>query len=131
MAICKKIRRTNEVVCTGDLNRLVTIQVRELKPPTGNSVDYGEEFVTAKDVWAMIETVGNETFFAGTNTVRIVTHLFYIRYISNVEITSENWIKYDGNYFDIIDVENLDYNDRFLKIRANRRGQEAIPVNWA
>lgn len=131
MAICKKIRRTNEVICSGSLNRLITIQVRDLKAPIGDSVDYGEEFTTLKNVWAMIETVANETFFDNTNTERIITHNFYIRYISDVEITSENWIKYNSQYYDIVDVKNIDYNDRFMQLRANKRGQDSLPVNWA
>lgn len=131
MAICKKIRRTNEIICSGSLNRLITIQVRELKPPTGDSVDYGEEFTTERNVWAMVEIVANETFFDHTNTERIITHNFYIRYISDVEITSENWIKYNNQYYDIVDVKNMGYNDRFMQLRTNIRGQDNLPVNWA
>ena len=131
MATCKKIKRLSERVCIGSLNKKINIHTRELKPPTGTGVDYDEEFVVIENVWSMIETVAGKVFFDGTNTDQSITHNFYIRYIVGVTITAENWIEYNGNRFDIINVENLDEGNRFILMRTNQRGSDTLEVNKA
>lgn len=131
MATCKKIRRVDKRVCIGSLNKQIEIQLRELKEPIGASVDFDEEFTVVKTVWSMVETVGNKLFFDGTNTDQITTHNFYIRYIPSVSITSENWIKYNDELYDIVGTENLNEENRFYKLRANVRGTITKPVNFS
>lgn len=129
MTVCKKIRRTSERVCIGAMNHLITINARDITPPEGGSVDFGEDFTGVRNVWAMVETVNNTTFFDETNTEQIVSHNFYIRYLNGVSITSENWIKWRDINYDIIGVENLNEENRFLLLRANVRGTINDPVN--
>jgi SPP1 family predicted phage head-tail adaptor len=131
MATCKKIKRLSERVCIGSLNQKINIQVRELLAPIGDSVDFDEEFTLLENVWAMVETVAGKVFFDGSNTDKSITHNFYIRYISGVQITAENWINYKDQYFDIINVENLDEANRFLLMRTTIRGSDGLPVNKA
>ncbi|MCK5017303.1 MAG: phage head closure protein [Candidatus Peribacteraceae bacterium] len=129
MAICKKKVRESKRVCIGSLNRKITIQMRDIKPPKGGSVDFTENFTVEREVWAMVESVNNTTFFDETNTEQIVSHNFYIRYIDGVEITAENWIKWRDRYYDIIGVQNLNEENRFYLLRANVRGTITKPVN--
>lgn len=131
MATCKKIKRLSERVCIGSMNKRISLQVRDLEAPVGDSVDFKEKFTVLSDIWTMIETVAGKVFFDGSNTDRSITHNFYIRYLNGVEITAQNWVRYDDKYFDIINVENLDEANRFLLLRTTERGTVNKKVNFA
>jgi SPP1 family predicted phage head-tail adaptor len=131
MATCKKIKRLSERVCIGSLNKRISLQVRNLTPPVGDEVDFDEEFTVLEDIWAMVETVAGKVFFDDSNTDKSITHNFYIRYISGISVTAENWIRYDDRYFDIVNVENLDEGNRFLLMRTTERGSVNKEVNKA
>jgi SPP1 family predicted phage head-tail adaptor len=109
------------------MNQQITLQNRSIQAPSGSSVDYDEDFDGDNVVWALVGTVSGETIFDSTNIEQIVTHKFYIRFVSG--ITSETWIDYNGEKFDILDVENMDENDSFLLLRANSRGDNTVSVN--
>ncbi len=127
MAQC--VVRTNKKkrVCIGALNRRIEVKVRTLTATADDDVDYTEVFTALKTVWAMVETVSGKTMFDSSNVERIVTHNFYIRFISGV--TSESWVKYKDQYFDILNVENLNEEDTFYKLVCAIRGDTTKPVN--
>lgn len=124
---CNRIKKKPSLVCIGDLSSSIILQNRAISTPVGDGVDYGETFTTNTTAWARIDTVSGETIFDDTNTERDVTHRFYIRYIDG--ITSETWIEYDSIKFDILDVENLNEEGRFLRLRAAKRGVKTSDVN--
>lgn len=130
MANCQKIVRKSKRVCIGSLNKKIDIELRQITPPIGGNVDFGESFTLVKTVWAMVETIGHREFFDNTNTMRVKTHHFYIRYIPNVEITAENWVKYNSEYYDILGVQDLNEEHRFYLLEATVRGTTAKPVNF-
>lgn len=109
------------------MNRLISLQDRSITPPSGDDVDYSETFTGNADVWAMVDTKRGETVFDGTNTERDVTHRFYIRYLSG--ITAETWIEENNIKYDILDVENLNEENRFMLLRASKRGSETKDIN--
>ena len=84
MAKCTKIYRKSSRVCIGSLNRRIIIYTRRIISPTDNNVDFAEEFLEPKTVWAMIDTVGETIFFDDTNTDRAITHNIYIRYYKGI-----------------------------------------------
>jgi SPP1 family predicted phage head-tail adaptor len=129
VADCVAKVRKSKTVCIGSLNKRIIVQTRSIVPPINGSVDYTLNFTDPKTVWAMIETRQGSTTFDETNTEKVWTHDFYIRYIAG--ITFEKWVTYDGKYYDIISVENLNMDDRFLRLRCNIRGTTAFPVNEA
>ena len=135
MAKCTKIKREIKRVCAGSLNRLITVNVRSITPPTGGSVDFGEELTEPKNVWAMVKTINGTTIFDDTNTEKVITHDIYIRYTAT--ITPEKWVKLPsvtgGNdvLLDIVRVDNLNEDNRFYRLRCNLRGNTAVPVNLA
>lgn len=127
MAKCSRKQLEKKAVCIGDMREKIQVQIRSITAPTTDGVDYGESFISLKTVWALVETTRGETIFDGTNVERDVTHRFYIRYLPDV--TFEDWIIYKGNYYDIIDVENLQELNDFLLIRVNVRGTTSKEVN--
>lgn len=129
MTKCVKIQRKKRQPCIGDMNDLITLQGRVLTAPT-SGVDASEEFTDINaDVWALVETASGETVFNGTDTERDVTHKFIIRFIDGV--TSETWISFNSDRFDILDVQDYDERHDFLLLRATNRGIDTNEANRA
>lgn len=129
MANCSKIKAKPHIVCAGDLKSRIQIYNRSISAPLSINVDFQELFTQPITTFAMIETANGETIFDSTNIEKVVTHNFYIRAIKN--LTSEGWILFKQKYYDILTVENLNEEDRFMLIKANLRGTEALAVNFA
>lgn len=129
MAQCEKIRRQSKRICIGALNKRITINSRAIGAPVGTEVDFTETFTKRFDTWAMIETIDGKTIFDDTNIERVITHDFFIRYVPN--ITFQDWILYNGKYYDIVRVENFQEDNRFYRIRSAIRGDKDLPVNFA
>lgn len=129
MPVCKKIRGQKRQVCIGAKEDLITLQDRSITAPSFG-VDATETFTDSNpDVWAMVKTVRGETMFDNTGTERDVTHKFYIEFLTGV--TAETWLTFNGDRFDILDVEDLDERHQDLLLRASNRGVLANAANQA
>jgi len=129
MTSCAKIRIKRRSICIGDLKYLIELNNRAIQAPELGSVDYDETFTPTETVRAAIETKSGETIFDQSNTEHSVTHRFYIRFLSGV--TAETWIKFDSDLYDILTVENLDGQNRFLLLRCTIRGLSTVKTNLA
>ena len=125
MAQCTLVKFKHRRICIGDLNRVVSLMTRTLDAPQ-SSVDFGHTF-TDLTTWAALATVKGKDVFAGTNMSTLISHIFYVRYRSDV--TAEWWIKYKSKNYDIVDTENLEERNEFLAIFCNVRGASDQPVN--
>lgn len=123
MARCSTIKFNQRKICLGDLNKRVILQNRDITPPLYGSVDFDENFTNTATVWAAVKTVSGKTFFDGVND-RAITHEIYIRY--DATVTAETWIEYNNKRIDILNVENLEENDEYLKLICNERGANTI-----
>lgn len=129
MPKCVPLRRKKRQPCLGDMDEVILLQDRALKPPV-SGVDATEQFTTADaDIWALVETVSGETMFDDTNTERDVTHKFIICFLTG--ITAETWISFNGDRLDILGVEDLEERHEFLLLRASNRGVDTNRANDA
>lgn len=128
MAICQKIRTKKRSVCIGDMIHKIEINSRSIQAPTMGGVDFGEDFQEECTISAAIETKAGETVFDSSNTERVVTHRFYVRF--EPDITAETWINFDSNLYDILTVENLDQRSEFLLLRCTLRGPDTVKTNF-
>ena len=132
MATCKKLTRVKTQVCIGSLNRKIDIFQRTLTAPldpANDLVDYTESFTLLANVWAMIKTPKGQTIFDDIGTEKVVSDIFYIRFISG--LTSENWIIYNSIRYDIQTIENVEQNSLFQKINCMVRGLESKDASEA
>ncbi len=120
MPKCSKIRRKKRQVCLGDLDKQIQLQDRDITPPVFGSADFDEKFTNTDLVWAAIQTVNGKTFFDNVGVETNITHIIYIRY--DAAVTSETWVLFDLRRFDILDTENLEERDEFLKLTCVDRG---------
>ena len=110
------------------MDRLITIKSRDIKEPSGGSVDYSEDFVSLGDEWSNVVSLRKgPVFFDGTNLARQATHVFELRYRDDV--TAETWVELDGVNYDILNVEDLEERREFLHLYAVKRGDASIAIN--
>jgi hypothetical protein len=126
---CKTIKRKTTKVCIGGMRHKIKINVRTLTPPSDDSVDFGEVLSEEKEVWTQIDTSRGVEVFDGTNLIGVATHLFYIRALTGQ--TAEDWVEFKGSYYDILDVQNFQEDDRFQVLRCNLKGSTNNAVNLA
>lgn len=129
------LQNKRRVVNIGDLNKRLTLNDRVLETTTNNAdarVSFAPMPIT---VWGTVLTApSGQTIFDDTNisgrTVAIdVTHNMLIRYRDDV--TSETWITWLGNNYNILTVEPMDGLTEFLFMKCNIRGDSDLPVNFA
>jgi SPP1 family predicted phage head-tail adaptor len=129
MAKCVKINKPKRVVCIGSMTHLITLQTRAIAPTPLQEPTYNINFSNLINAWAALETTNGGVMFDETGTENIATHIFLIRYIPNLALTSENWILYNNEYYDILRSQNLDEDKRFIKINCRKRGNYVKEVN--
>lgn len=117
------------LACNGDLKHYISIKSRNIVAPYSDSPDFTEDFPDAYNAWAAIETKNGITVFDGTNTERIISHIFIIRHIDN--LTAEYWIYYKDRAFDILKVEPIDEWPLYTRLYCVERGTKDLPVNDA
>lgn len=122
MGRCTFVRPKKRKLCIGDLDTLIEIQSRELVVPFFESTDFDLNFTPNFQAWAAIETVNGQVFFDGTNEERRITHNIYIQY--NSTVTAESWILLNGRRLDILEVNNLDEQDKWLLLICTDRGTD-------
>ena len=126
MARCKKIQVNRTQVCIGDMNRQITLHTRSI---TGLSdgVDFDETLSAPTVVWAAIQTIKGEDIFDGTNVIGTATHNFFIRAINT--LTAETWLEYNGEYYDVLDIQNYEERNQFMVLRCSVRGDTSKETN--
>jgi len=129
MSICIKIDGKKRNICIGDLDKRINLFSRSIKAPTNSSVDFDEEFVKEYEKWAMIHTTRGAELFDGVSLTNAFTHKIYIRYEEG--ITQEDWIEFNNDKYDIVDVEDLEERHEFLLLKCKIRGDKDTLANFA
>ncbi len=127
MPQCINIKKKKRQICIGDMHDQIILSSRALTPPNSGGVDFTEEFTPKVTIWSMVNTVAGETIFDGTGIEFSVTHRIYIRFLTGV--TAEDWIEFDGERLDVLDVEDLDERHTFMLLRCGNRGTTANVAN--
>lgn len=104
--------------------KVITLQNRNIAASNTGLVDFNEVFSDDLIVRAIVQTPRGKTIFDGVSVDQVITHKMCIEFVEGVtsETTSEAWVLYDGNRYDIIDVENCGEQDVLLILRCNIRG---------
>lgn len=134
MTQCVQVKLKHRKICIGDLNKKIQLYTRSITAPRDitaddDQVDYGETFSNAVTVWAGIETKSGREIFDGSNLIGVATHFFYIRFRQG--LTSESWIKFNGEYYDILRIENWEERNEFMLLYSSVRGDALLKGNMA
>lgn len=121
MVSCVSIKGKKRKICAGDLNSRIGVFERSLEGNVTRSLQYDANFLGGDTVSAMILTRSGSQIIDGVAITTKPTHDFYIRYRSDIT-DSSHWIIYKGVIYDIIEIENLEERDEFLRIRCIKKG---------
>ena len=126
MPECRIHSRKDTVICAGDMDKYIIVEIRTLQVPEDDEVDYRIELKAEQPFYAMLETVRGETVFDEINIEQVVTHKFYIHYIPDV--TFERFVLFNGERYRIVNVTNLNERNQFYVLRCNLRGSADLPA---
>jgi len=129
MPVCVKIKGRKRQICAGDLDRRITLTGRTIQTTEIGTPDFGEDFPDAIQRWAMILTEKGDEVFAFNNVDRVFSHSFYLRY--DPVITASYYVEFDGNRYDILNVEDLDERHEFIRLKCALLGDQTKASNFA
>jgi len=88
------------------------------------------DFTLLKKVRAKIETVNKSTeFFDGVNLSNSYTHKITIHYFTG--ISSRYFIRKGTVLYKIVDIENINENNKYLVFKSIQKGDQTIVSNNA
>lgn len=130
MAQCQDISPKTRKLCIGALKNKVGLYTRDLASPAFGSQDNQQEYALVANIYAAVKTVNGIDIFDDINAGNAdgvpgtATIFFFVRH--RTDVTAENFIQYRGINYDILRVEQIDLEQRFLKIFAAPRGEAAF-----
>ncbi len=126
---CNSIKKNTNKVCIADLDKRIKIQTSSIAPNNSPNTLATTAFVTIADVWAMIKTTPNRQFIDGVNIENGLNTDFYIRYTSSINFEKQLWIEYKNNLYKITNIDNIDKDDLFIRLRCRETGNKTILAN--
>lgn len=121
------VRIPRKQVCIGDLKHRIVLHTRTLKEPGFGEVNPTENF-GGDEVWARVKTAAGKVLFNGV-TDEVLTHEIFIRY--NPKVTSQTWIEFRDRNFRIVNVEDYNEENEFMRLRCIERGDKSVEATKA
>lgn len=127
---CKKLVKFQKTqICTKDLKKRITIQYPFNVGTSNAGANTTRSFKDVVVVWAAVKTTPTGQFFEGINIEEAITTDFYIRFTSLVDLGKQIWVLFNGKRFKIANVENINEDNRYFRLRAIERGITAQEAN--
>jgi len=122
MVACTKIVITKPKICLGDLNKKITLYTRPINAPFRNSPDITYDYVVVANVWASIQSLQGDFLMDGVARDNTPTDKIYIRY--RKDISSINWLGYNGYYYNILRSQNINGDNEYLSLLCVNTGKD-------
>ena len=120
---CKKRIKFQKIkICTKDLDKRITLQYPFNTGTSNSDINTTREFKDIGNFWATIKTTPGGQFFDDVNIQEGITTDFFIKFTSSIDLGKQIWVKFDNRRFKIINIENINEDSRFIKLRAIERG---------
>ena len=126
---CQSIKKNISKVCISDYNKRIKIQTTSITPNNAPNSLSTVGFVTIATVWAMIKTNTARQFIDGVNVESGLNTDFYIRYNSLIPLDKELWVEYNNILYKIVNTENIDKQDKTIRLRSVEKGDKTINAN--
>ena len=127
--ICKSIKKNINKICTADLDKRIQIQTSSIAPNNSPNGLATASFITIATVWAMIKTTPNTSFIDGVNAENGLNTDFFIRHNSSIDFDKQLWVEWNNTRFKIINSENIDKEDKIIRLRCTEKGNKTILAN--
>lgn len=126
---CQSIKKNIKKVCISDFDKRIKIQTSSITPNNSPNSVSSVGFTTIATVWAMIKTNTAREFIDGVNIESGINTDFYIRYNSSIPLDKQLWVEYDNNLYKITNLDNIDKDDKTIRLRSIEKGDKTINVN--
>lgn len=126
---CQSIKKNIKKVCISDFDKRIKIQTSSITPNNSPNSVSSVGFTTIATVWAMIKTNTAREFIDGVNIESGINTDFYIRYNSSIPLDKQLWVEYDNNLYKITNLDNIDKDDKTIRLRSVEKGDKTINAN--
>lgn len=128
MAVCQNITPKKKKICLSARRKKVSLFRRNILAPA-SSQSHSHKYEEFAKPFASIETKGKGVdIFDGIETSGadgipvVASHIVIIRYRS--DLTTEDYLRFGENNYDILKVENIDERNRDLRLFCALKGDE-------
>jgi SPP1 family predicted phage head-tail adaptor len=122
MSCKKRIRFQKAKICTKDLDKRITLEYPFNIGTSNFDINTDRSFKKIGDFWAAIKTTAGSQFFDEVNLQEGITTDFYIRFTKSVDLSRTIWVIYNNRRFKIVNPENINEDNLWIKLRAVERG---------
>lgn len=122
-------RRKLRKVSSGDLRDPIVISLKAILAPVSSSVAPVMSFSDLTFQWAKTETKERKELFSGTQLLGIRTHVFTIRYPSEV-ITSDHAVLFNDNIYDVLSTQDFEERHEYLVLNCGEKGPDNLASNY-
>lgn len=128
MAVCQNVTPTRKKLCLSAFRKKIDLFRRDILAPASSQA-HTHEYESFANPFASIETKGKGVDIfdgierSGADGIPVVaSHIIMIKFRSDV--TAENYVRFGGNNYDILKVENIDERNQYLRLFCALRGDE-------
>ena len=129
MSCKKRVFFKKAKICTKDLDKRITLVYPFNTGTSDLNVNTLRSFKKIGDFWAAIKTTAGAQFFDEVNLQEGITTDFYIRFTKSVDLSKTIWVIYNNRRFKIVNPENINEDNLWIKLRAVERGTVLVEAN--
>lgn len=131
MSIRKIKKRRLKKYTVGDMRERIKVHTRNIQAPPENSAKFSELYDLGTDRWSFVETLDLQGSaskrFDNVELSDTPSHIFTIRFMKNISI--ENVIQWNGDYFKILAVQNPDGRSEYSELISVAKGDLTMEAN--
>ena len=126
---CRSLKPNLNKVCIADLNSKIKIQTTSEVYSNNPDTVPTAQFVDIVEMWALINTGESFQYKDGVQIDNRINTDFYIMYTTQIDFTQTLWVEYDNNKYKVINVNNIDEQGNFVRLRTVKTGDKNIIAN--
>jgi SPP1 family predicted phage head-tail adaptor len=126
---CATIKKVKSKICVSDFDKRIKIQTSQKVANNAPNTAGNITFTTIATLWAMIKTSPINEFINGVNVSNGTNIDFYIRYTNSIDFRQQLFIEYKDKLYSIQPIENIDEQDKIIRLRAQEKGDKNINAN--
>jgi len=126
---CQSIKNNVKKICTADFNKKIVIQRYTSGGSSNPNADAILTYQTIATVFAMLKTNATGDFVNNVNVGNSITIDFYIRHNSAIDISQQLFVLLDNIRYKIELVDDIDKDNKIIRLRAKELGLSTLKAN--
>lgn len=126
---CQSIKKNIKKICTNNFDKKIVIQKYGSIGNSSPDADITLNYITLATVFAMIKTNATGDFVNNVNVGNNITIDFYTRFNSLIDISQQLFVLFDNKRYKIEFVDDIDKDNKIIKLRARELGLSTLQAN--